>query len=104
MVYLNDDFEGGPTTFYSESQPHYRRPLPENALHALRIEKGACLVFNHCICHDGGELYAGSKYILRTEVMYEKQSAFLSGHGQDEGDSDFLSESESTSDSRCSVF
>eukprot|EP00931_Biecheleriopsis_adriatica_P021528 TRINITY_DN1405_c0_g1_i1.p1 TRINITY_DN1405_c0_g1~~TRINITY_DN1405_c0_g1_i1.p1 ORF type:complete len:350 (+),score=57.71 TRINITY_DN1405_c0_g1_i1:53-1102(+) len=97
MIYLNDDFVGGPTNFYSEKQRHYRRPSPENLIRSLRVEKGSCLVFNHCICHDGGELLAGSKYILRTEVMYEKESAFL-GHDGEQSDSDF----ETDADSECS--
>eukprot|EP00418_Pyrodinium_bahamense_P037453 CAMPEP_0179192802 /NCGR_PEP_ID=MMETSP0796-20121207/95802_1 /TAXON_ID=73915 /ORGANISM="Pyrodinium bahamense, Strain pbaha01" /LENGTH=309 /DNA_ID=CAMNT_0020897093 /DNA_START=5 /DNA_END=934 /DNA_ORIENTATION=- len=70
MLYLNDDFEGGPTNFYSAGQPHYRQPMLKNVIHSLRPEKGSCLVFNHQITHDGGELISGAKYILRTEVMY----------------------------------
>jgi len=76
MLYLNDDFEGGPTNFYTEAQCRYKKGLPKNRLHALRPEKGSCLVFNHCIVHDGGELMRGQKYILRTEVMYRHVSAF----------------------------
>jgi len=92
MIYLNDDFEGGPTSFYTEDQPHYKKPQPNKCIKSLRIEKGSCLVFNHRICHDGGELVAGSKYILRTEVMYHHASAFQGGLQQGESDSDFDSE------------
>jgi hypothetical protein len=73
MLYLNEDFEGGRTRFYNESQPRYRGGEPENEICALRPETGSCLVFNHRITHDGEELLAGVKYILRTEVMYERQ-------------------------------
>merc|ERR1740121_2181493 len=78
MVYLNGhgDFEGGPTNFYNEQQQRYSPGLEENRIHALRPEKGSCLVFNHCITHDGGEVLGGNKYILRTEVMYRHRSAF----------------------------
>merc|ERR1712032_1491317 len=65
-IYLNDGFEGGPTNFYDESQPHYKTGVPEKVIHSLRPERGSCLVFNHHIVHDGGELCTGNKYILRT--------------------------------------
>lgn len=70
MIYLNDGFEGGETTFFKESQSHYRGPDVEKILLAFKPECGSCLVFNHCITHDGGILKSGEKYILRTEVMY----------------------------------
>jgi len=38
---------------------------------SYKPERGSCLVFNHDITHDGGELLIGQKYILRTEVLYE---------------------------------
>jgi hypothetical protein len=71
MLYLNDDFEGGSTSFYKESQRHYHTPDPAKVMHDLRPERGSCVVFNHHITHDGGVLTKGQKYILRTEVMYE---------------------------------
>lgn len=70
MIYLNDDFEGGPTNFYRESQKHYSRPDEKKVIHELTPERGSCVVFNHRITHDGGVLKEGKKYILRTEVMY----------------------------------
>jgi len=70
MIYLNDGFEGGPTTFYDETQPRYQSAVPEKAIYALKPERGSCLVFNQRITHDGGKLKSGTKYILRTEVMY----------------------------------
>jgi len=71
MVYLNDNFDGGPTNFYDESQPHYAKVDPEKVILSYQPECGSCLVFNHEITHDGGELRIGQKYILRTEVLYE---------------------------------
>jgi hypothetical protein len=70
MLYLNDDFDGGSTNFYKPSQKHYVDPDPSKVMKELRPQRGSCLVFNHCITHDGGILKGGTKYILRTEVMY----------------------------------
>merc|ERR1719499_2096664 len=91
MIYLNDDFEGGLTNFYTEDQRHYIPGLLSNKIFSLRPEKGSCLVFNHHITHDGGELTRGSKYILRTEVMYRLVSN-LRSHLTDDSDSDFENE------------
>jgi len=76
MIYLNDDFEGGPTNFYNEKQGRYQKGLSKNRIYELHPEKGSCLVFNHRITHDGGTLLQGKKYILRTEVMYRHRSVF----------------------------
>mmetsp|Transcript_21139 Transcript_21139/g.59423 ORF Transcript_21139/g.59423 Transcript_21139/m.59423 type:complete len:298 (-) Transcript_21139:250-1143(-) len=90
MVYLNDDFAGGPTNFYAEDQGLYMKPDPGKVICELRPEKGSCVVFNHCITHDGGELLAGRKYILRTEVLYRHHSTIAGGATGDSGsDSDF---------------
>ncbi|AFM04738.1 Poxvirus C4/C10 protein [Bernardetia litoralis DSM 6794] len=55
MIYLNDNFEGGETTFGD-----------------LKIspKKGSCLIFFHDLEHEGSKLISGKKYILRTDVMY----------------------------------
>merc|ERR1712113_1044811 len=87
----NDGFEGGPTRFYTENQRHYQPAQPENQIYELRPEKGSCIVFNHNITHDGGELESETKYILRTEVMYKHLSE-LGGQVADDSDSDFETE------------
>ena len=57
MVYLNDDFEGGSTRFQElEVQP----------------EKGTALIFWHRVLHEGAVLKSGTKYILRTDIMFRK--------------------------------
>jgi len=92
MIYLNDDFSGGLTRFYDEKQQLYCQGQPEFLVHELRPEKGSCLVFNHHITHDGGELQAGMKYILRTEVMYKHVSNFKGGLQDSLDETDFSSE------------
>lgn len=56
MIYLNDDFEGGSTTFQDQ---------------IIRPEKGKALVFAHQLEHEGSEVIKGIKYVLRTDVMYK---------------------------------
>lgn len=55
LVYLNDGFEGGATSFQG------RKVIPET---------GKCVVFPHHLEHEGSEVHHGVKYVLRTDVMY----------------------------------
>ncbi len=56
MIYLNDGFEGGSTEFGWEK---------------IAPVEGMALVFPHRVRHRGAPLIAGTKYVLRTDVMYE---------------------------------
>ena len=55
MVYLNDNFQGGDTTFQK-----------------LRVQpkQGMALLFLHDLYHEGSEVTQGVKYVLRSDVMY----------------------------------
>jgi len=70
MVYLNDNFEGGPTSFYNDNQLHYHKVNPNNVLYEFKPQAGDVLIFNSKILHDGGAVTSGFKYIMRSEVMY----------------------------------
>jgi len=59
MIYLNDRFEGGDTTF---------RGL------RIRPRQGMALIFLHNLYHEGSEVTKGVKYVLRTDVMYRLQT------------------------------
>jgi hypothetical protein len=65
MIYLNDDFDGGETNFYFLSE--------EPAL-SVRPVRGQALVFVHWKLHEGAEVLRGRKYVLRTDVMYQRQA------------------------------
>ena len=56
IVYLNEDFEGGNTDF-----------------RAFEVEPvtGRALVFRHELLHEGKVVVSGTKYAVRTDVMYE---------------------------------
>lgn len=58
MVYLNDGFEGGETVFLVE---------PEKV---IKPSTGMALFFQHPIIHTGSEVISGTKYVLRTDLMY----------------------------------
>jgi len=55
MVYLNDDFDGGETTFRELS---------------VRPVTGMALLFRHDIFHEGTAVRQGRKYVLRSDVMF----------------------------------
>jgi hypothetical protein len=60
MMYLNDNFAGGETTFRNLS---------------IKPERGMALIFLHALYHAGGEVTRGVKYVLRTDVMYRHPPA-----------------------------
>lgn len=55
LIYLNDGFTGGSTDFRD-----------------LRIppERGSALLFVHDTWHEGAEVVEGTKYVLRSDVLY----------------------------------
>ncbi len=57
LIYLNDGFTGGETVF--------RRP-------SIRVQPsaGMALVFVHHLLHEGAEVETGTKYVMRSDVMY----------------------------------
>lgn len=73
MLYLNDDFVGGSTRFFDDTQAAYRTPDPSKVRHTYVPRRGDALVFNSELMHDGEALRAGRKFIMRSEVMYTWQ-------------------------------
>lgn len=55
MIYLNDNYEGGETTF--------------NDL-TIVPRQGTALLFLHELEHEGSSVKQGIKYVLRTDIMY----------------------------------
>jgi len=55
MIYLNDNYTGGHTTFNKLS---------------IAPKQGMALVFYHYLEHSGSPVESGTKYVLRTDVMY----------------------------------
>ncbi|MGN6397604.1 MAG: prolyl hydroxylase family protein [Mucilaginibacter sp.] len=55
MIYLNDDYDGGETTF--------------NDL-IIKPQTGLALIFFHNLEHEGSPVKSGAKYVLRTDIMF----------------------------------
>ncbi|HEX9997382.1 MAG TPA: 2OG-Fe(II) oxygenase [Abditibacterium sp.] len=66
MVYLNEEFSGGATTF------DLRYPYGEME---VVPKTGMALLFLHSFRHEGAIVTSGSKYVLRSDVMYSAQSS-----------------------------
>lgn len=62
IIYLNDDLEGGDTTF-----PQF----------SVKPKAGAAIIFKHNILHAGEPVLSGVKYILRTDIMYRRKEQKL---------------------------
>ena len=60
LVYLNQGFEGGNTTFATS---------PEIS---IKPQTGMGLLFQHPIIHEGSVVTSGIKYVARTDLMYRK--------------------------------
>lgn len=70
LLYLNADCEGGDTVF-----SEYEFKDGERIVHELRVvpTAGRGLFFVHERKHEGTEVTAGRKYVLRTDVLYEAE-------------------------------
>lgn len=76
LIYLNDEFEGGETTFF--------QPAPQEGYleaYGVKPRAGSALVFPHgdvegALLHEGSGVTrsesGSAKYIIRTDVLYEK--------------------------------
>lgn len=62
MVYLNDGFEGGETAFVDLER-------------VIAPRAGMALLFQHPLLHEGREVVSGTKYVLRTDVMFRTSPA-----------------------------
>ena len=65
MIYLNDgsEFSGGATRYYRDRSG-------QELLRSVTPRRGACIVFDHALWHDGEAVFHGTKYVLRSDVIY----------------------------------
>lgn len=70
MIYLNEGMTGGETRFFADMEQAFRhRPYL-----SVQPKGGMALVFLHSIWHEGAVVQHGTKYVLRTDVMYKEIS------------------------------
>jgi len=77
LIYLNDEFEGGETTFFLPS-------VREGVLNAypVRPVMGGVAIFPHgdtrgALLHEGTGVRDGAKYVIRTEVEYDVEPTMV---------------------------
>jgi len=70
MIYLNgsEDFEGGRTLFFNSKEA-------DTIIGSYCPQKGDLIVFDHNLWHSGETVRSGEKYILRSDIIYQKAVA-----------------------------
>ena len=66
QLYLNDKFKGGATRFLCGS---VKKPS-NSRYYDVKPKVGSVLIFDHDILHEGSEVKNGTKYSVRTDIMY----------------------------------
>lgn len=69
MIYLNgnEEFSGGRTLFYKSRSD-------AEIWHAYSPQKGDLIIFDHNLWHEGEEVFSGEKFVLRSDILYERVS------------------------------
>lgn len=76
VLYLNDEFTGGHTTFYEVKDRGSRRgegrgrKFDNKVQFSLRPSVGAAVIFDHLRLHEGAEVLSGAKYAVRSDMIY----------------------------------
>ena len=74
LIYLNDGFQGGETRFFPDKQHcRFLRDIEnKQPVHVIQPKLGMALINIHNILHEGSRVQSGIKYVLRTDILYEK--------------------------------
>lgn len=67
MIYLNgsEEFEGGKTLFFNSKENN-------EVIGRYEPKKGDLIIFDHNLWHSGETVLSGEKYILRSDIIYQK--------------------------------
>ena len=63
QVYLNDGFAGGRTRFFADK-------AGATLVESVQPVAGRAIVFAHDVWHDGEAVPVGTKYVMRTDLMF----------------------------------
>jgi|GEM_PF-312473 len=68
LIYLNDQstFRGGATRFFANNYDATEPKL------IVAPEAGMALLFDHSLWHDGAQILEGTKYVLRSDLIYRR--------------------------------
>jgi len=78
LIYLNDDFTGGHTVFYSTGNRTKDQLVSDemkvgySILFDYKPKKGSVLIFDHNMIHAGLQLELGTKYIIRSDIIFQR--------------------------------
>lgn len=74
LIYLNDDFQGGETKFFPDKQHcRFLRDIEDKqAVHTIQPKQGMALINIHNILHEGSRVQSGTKYVLRTDILFQR--------------------------------
>lgn len=67
LLYLNDGYAGGETNFYSDKDK-------SELLFSYQGKVGDVLIFDHDIWHEGSAVLSGTKYILRSDLLFDSKT------------------------------
>jgi len=80
LIYLNDgggtDFSGGETCYLDAhiSSSLGAVTFAEEKITKVTAESGKAVIFEHDLYHSGAPLTSGTKYVLRTDVMFPRKN------------------------------
>lgn len=76
-LYLNEDYTGGETTFTNERKSygfHLKKNFRQDPNDIKRVpfkgKTGQVLIFEHHLGHEGSLLVSGTKYTMRSDILY----------------------------------
>jgi len=74
LMYLNDGFQGGETRFWTNKQHCRFLREVEDKIPTVIVEpkRGSALVNIHSVLHEGCPVISGTKYVVRTDILYTR--------------------------------
>lgn len=77
MIYLDDPshFEGGATRFFAHGPGGNADGGSNPVLLEIRPSQGSLILFDHGLWHDGAEVLAGTKHVLRSDLLFAADPA-----------------------------
>jgi hypothetical protein len=93
LVYLNDNFSGGQTTFFSAKGTQTLQVTPKTGTFLSVLQQDGCcehynhfsstcvgqvLIYNQRLLHEGSVVESGRKYVMRSDIMFSSEDQIQS--------------------------